>query len=196
MTRDELIYAIQTRADDVLTDVAIEVVTSPLINEILDKQLRNVFKLLPIRFLPYKSFTGSIVPVEPGLLYSISLPADFLRLVRYKTTILKRPIMETDLVTEGGRDHVFMYSQYTSGGNARVRGCINAIDTLKLLYNATGEGTINEATYVAVPDEADVSETILDPVAWYVASVALQITGEVEASKNALSKVTEFLTNN
>lgn len=196
MTRDELILAIQTRADDVLTDVAIEVVTSPLINEILDQQLSNVFKLLPIRFLPYKSFTGSIVPVEAGLLYSIALPSDFLRLVRYKTTILKRPIMEPDLVTEGGRDHVFMYSPYTSGGNTRVRGCINAIDTLKLLYNATGEGTINESTYVAVPTEASVTDTILDPVAWYVASVALQITGEVEASKNALSKVTEFLTNN
>lgn len=196
MTRDEIILAVQTRADDVLTDVAIAVVSSPLINGILDQQLINVFKVLPIRFLPYKSFTGTIVPVTEGLLYSIALPADYQRLVRYKTSVLKRPIMEPDLVTEGGRDHILMYHPYVAGGNTRVRGCINKIETLKLLYNASEAGTIEESTYVGTPTEASITALIIDPVAWYVASVALQILGELEASKNALLKTTEFINHN
>lgn len=192
MDRDLLIAAIQTRIDDVNVDAAIDVVSNPLLTSILDQQLANCFKVLPIRLLPYKEFTSSISTEQTGLC-SVELPDDFLRLVRFKTTPLLRPIMEADLVSEGSRDHIFMYQSYVSGGNAKVRGCLVKGVKKKLIYNASEAGSREESLYVSTPTHLDVADEILDPVAWYVASVAFQILGEQPSSQAALAKVNEFL---
>lgn len=192
MNRTQIIKAVQVRIDDVVTDNAIEVVSNQTIDQILDEQLSNAFKFLPVRFLPFKPISGTISETQAGL-SEITLPSDFLRLVRFQSTILTRPVTESDLVTEGGRDHVFMYYRYVNGGNSRVRACITKNTGLKLMFNASEPGTITEGYYVAIPTPEDVTAEILDPIAWYIASAALQIMGEAEAGKAALNKVTEFL---
>jgi len=193
MNRTQLIKAVQVRIDDVVTDNAIEVVSNQTIDQILDEQLSNAFKFLPVRFLPFKPITGTITETQAGL-SEITLPTDFLRLVRFNTTNLTRPVTESDLVTEGGRDHIFMYYSYVSGGNSRIRACVTKNTGLKLMFNTSAPGTVTEGFYIAIPTPEDVTVEILDPVAWYIASTTLQIMGEVEAGKAALNKVTEFLT--
>lgn len=192
MDRTQIIKAVQVRIDDVVTDNAIEVVSNPIIDQMLDEQLRNAFKFLPVRFLPQKTITGTPALLQSGL-YEITLASDYLRLVKFKTDVLNRPLYESDLVSEGTRDHVFMYHSYASGGNSRPRGCVT---NLKLAFNSTATGTVENSFYVAIPTPEEVTTEILDPVAWYIASAVLLIIGEEKASQNAMSKVVEFITKN
>lgn len=196
MNRTQIIKAVQVRIDDVVTDNAIEVVSNPIIDQMLDEQLRNAFKYLPVRFLPQIAITGTPSIVQTGL-YELILASDFLRLVKFKTELLTRPLMESDLVGEGSRDHVFMYHSYISGGNSRPRGCITKSGSIyKLLFNSTATGTVSDSFYIATAEAEHVTDEILDPVAWYVASSVLQIMGDVAASENAMKKLIEFLTKN
>jgi len=192
MDRAQLIKAVQVRIDDVVTDNAIDVVSNSTIDQLLDEQLCAAFKFLPVRFLPFKPITGTITAIQAGL-SSIPLADDFLRLVTFNTTILNRPVYESDLVSEGTRDHVFMYSPYVSGGNARPRACITKKSGLTLQFNTSEPGTLTEGYYIATPTPEDVTADILDPIAWYIAGTVLQVMGEIEPAKSALLKVTEFL---
>lgn len=192
MDRTQIIRAVQVRIDDVVTDNSIEVISNPIIDQILDEQLSNAFRILPIRFLPKSTITGTPTEVQSGL-YKLSLPSDYMRLVRFKTNNLLRPLTEFDLVSEGSQDNVFMYHPYVSGGNARPKGCVISGTTQQLLYNSTATGTVEDSWYVAFPTPEDVTETILDPVAWFIASAALTILGDSAGATNAMNKVTEFI---
>lgn len=196
MERAQIVNAVQLRIDDVITDNAIQVITNPYIDQMLDSELINVFKTLPAKFLPQKSIAGTPTEVQSGL-YKIVLPEDYLRIVQFKTENLTRPLTESDLVGEGSRDHIFMYHPYVSGGNSRPRGCVVKSGSVKALtYNSTATGTVENSFYIAFPTYDDVTAEIIDPVAWFIAASVLQIIGETDASNNAMKKVTEFLIKN
>lgn len=199
MERSQLIKAIQLRIDDIVTDNAIEVLSNPYVDQLLDDQLALAFMYIPSHYLPQKSFASNSPSQVNTVVYSIPLPTDFLKLVRFSTTLYERPITESDLIKEGTSERKLMYQPYTSGGNARPVGLIQQNQSGRVLEYTVGPGSpgaIKEAQYVAKPTADDVTVEILDPVAWYIASSVLQILGEIEASKSALSKVQEFVTTN
>ena len=196
MTREQVIKAVLVCMDDAVTDNSIEVVANPVVDQILDAELSNAFKFLPAYMLPQKSFLSQPgVDILPGIA-RVKLPDDFLRFVKYRTTKHRRPLSETDLVAEGSPQHKLMYGQYT-GGIVRPKACITLYEGSKWLEYTTpkdNSGTALEALYVSVPTSDDVTTETISPVAWYVASSALAVMGEAEASKFAMSKVQEFVT--
>lgn len=192
MERHQLEKEVKLRMNDLVSDNAIEVLSNPVVSAMLDDQLILSYKFLPVRLLPKKPITGEISHIA-ATLYSIPLPQDFLRLVRFSTTKLQRPIYENDLVGEGTRDHVFMYNLYMSGGNSRVRGVVVKNDSIALQFNSTESGSVKDSYYIAEPTIDEMPEEIVDPVAWFIASAALMILGRTDASIKAQQKVNEFI---
>lgn len=198
MTREQLISAVEIRMDNVTDDNAIEVVGNANVDYLLDEQLVNAFMFLPAYVLPQSSFTSNTVNSVMDRVNKITLPDDFLRLVRFRTAGMKRPLTESDLVKEGSPEHKMMYHKYTGGGTSRPKGCIAfwAETPAKVLeYNlATGDsGTPVEARYIATPTVSDVTDELLDPVAWYIASAVLGSMGQEQPATYAMNKVQEYI---
>lgn len=184
--------------DNITDDGSIEIVGNANVDYMLDGQLKASFLFLPAYLLPQTSFLGAVgVGVVSGV-SRVALPSDFLRLVVYRTSEMKRPLTEKQLVREGSPEHSLMYGKYTGGGKSRPVGCItyyNDMASLVLEYSASSSnaGTAIEAQYIATPEPADVTDELLDPVAWYIASAVLGSMGKTELSQYALNKVNEYI---
>ena len=198
MTREQLINAVKVRMDNITDDGSIEIVGNANVDYMLDGQLKSAFMFLPAYMLPQTSFLGAIgVGIVAGV-SRVTLPDDFLRLVVYRTSEMKRPLTEAQLVREGSPEHSLMFGKYTGGGKARPVGCItydNSLASLVLEYSASSSnaGTAVDAQYIAIPEPSDVTDELLDPVAWYIASAVLGSMGKETLSQYAMNKVNEYL---
>lgn len=199
MTEEQVIAAVKARMADIMPDNQSEVTAQPFIESLVNGCVENFYKMLPLSLLPVTSFLSeseSSVTSSEVQVKRKKLPTGFVRFIELKCAPWEIPA--TTVLQQGSPEHNAQFNKYSFGGNCRPKvTLVNDENNGKCIeyYNYYTETPIvvQTATCAVFSTLADIPDKIVDPFAWYTASVVYHAMEELEASKSAMLRVSEFL---
>lgn len=197
MGRDEIIGLIKLKMDESNPFEADEMVSSTLIEGVLDEAASNIALKAPLRLLPVTPITATAVKnPDDSALGHIPLPDNYLRFIRLKMDSWERPV--TSLISETDPEYIIQQNKYLRGGVSRPVAAIkyhkasgkNVIEYYSLLNDAPA---VKELLVVTTPLAQDLPDTLIPTLTWEAASLAFQVVGDINAAGLALQKSAEQL---
>jgi hypothetical protein len=197
MTRDELIGLVKIKMDEASPFESDEMVSSSLIDSVLDEAISNALLKLPTHRLPQTVVTTSPVKNSDGSGY-IPLPEDYLRFVRLKMAGWERPV--TELITIESPEYLLQKNTVLRGGVAKPKAAIiydgstgySAIEYYSLPTSTTTH-TAEEFYIITTKEAGELSDTIIPFVSWEAASLAFGVIGDANGLQYAMAKAGEQL---
>jgi hypothetical protein len=200
MTREEAIYAVKVRIDELTSleetpvtldgDVQVKPVEA-CIEETLNEATDAVNMAAPLNRLDKKEFSGNLdtIPLdgESGIIYyRLPLPDDFLKIAKIRMTNWKRPC--TQAVPYDSEAYRLLRNPHTTAGLTKP-AVVVAKDTIELYGSRTAGDTLLDKTYIHrwVFDNTDktVNPLILEAIYWRAALQVLAIMARTDAAKQA-----------
>ena len=191
MSRSDLINKVKTRIDEVsksgdtIVDVGIEN-TKPydtIVDELLDESALEVLLKAPFFRLPITAMTtpASGTPdTNDAKIGTISLPADFLRLVSFKMKEWLKPV--TTFALPGDDIAVKQSNKYIRGGVAKPVAILRKTSTGHLVsyYSINSSHQIGEFLYIKKSKAENITDDLLiETMCWICAGKTLTVLGQI-----------------
>lgn len=196
MERQSIIQKVQLKLDEITPYDSGEIVNNGFVDELLDDSVKTLLLKLP-GYLTAPASMGIATGTDngDGTGY-VQLPDDFIRLVSFKMGEWSRAV--TDPITEDHPKYNLQKNVYLRGKPVKPVAVIRNIydsSSKKILeyYSVVSSHTIERAMYVKSDVAENMSEEIIDALAWQCASDALIIMEEPDLAKLALGKVDEYV---
>jgi hypothetical protein len=194
MDRNRLIQAVKVRMDEITPDDSINVVDNPLVDQLIDEQVLSFLEFMPPDLLECKYNIDVQLVGFPDGHGDIFLPEDFLKLVRVRMGEWDKAVTLT--INENSPLALMQNHRYTRGGTKRpvvIRSHNPSGHRVLRYFSVVSNHSLQEFVYIPKMKAEEVGDNLLDPLAWYIASVAFQVLENMEASKMAMARVVEYI---
>lgn len=198
MERDIIIKKVLARLDEVSHSESIDLVPDPTISLLLDEGIDTFLLMVPNHLIKDHLYDFSAGSNEVYDHYTgfITLPENYLKLVRFRMHSWKRPV--TEPIYPSSPEYVLQSNKYLRGTPDRPIAAIRYspdYETQVCEYYSVYENdhSVTEAHCIVKTTPQELQENLTDPFAWFVASTAAAVQGAEKAAQYAMGKVQEFL---
>lgn len=179
MNRDELINIVKVKMDEISPFDEEEMVSSTLVETLIDFAANNVVRLFPERYLP--STSNNTIPAHKNSDGSgyIDLPDDFQRFLRLKMDKWERPVSE--VITEADPKYAQQFNKWIRGGVAFPVVALKA-DRIEYFSVPSGEHKVESFAYVKRLKAEQIPDTLVDAMTWEAARLAFDSLQDAQSS--------------
>ena len=203
MTRNEIINKVRVCMDEISPFENIEVINNPMIDSLLEDTANDLLLIVPEPEVAglLKSMLGLTLSTNTSKGYGhIELPSNFLRAFNLKFSQWERPV--TTFMNTTDPSYKLQWNKFTMSRGVKPIAYITTLDYEGVYFNRieyfgmpeASSQTLDYGSYVnRVTDVGDISDNLIDPLCWLVASKAFSIIENQQASQAAAAKVMDWI---
>lgn len=198
MTRENIIKQILLRIDEISPFQDADIIDNNLIDGLLNETAEDVLMKLPLHLLPTSTPGSWQVQIDDYLMI-ITLPSDFLRLIKLKLSGWNKPVNEL-LPEEHPKFQLQYNNKYLRGTvNRPIAFIVNSTTNASKQIFAFGKGTTNAVSqfYYCKKLVAElIPDNILEPMFYMGAFKVLVAMEKPEVAKVAMTQFENFVKRN